>query len=331
MNSLNKYGVQIVGTGSALPKNSISNEDLSQFLDTSDTWISTRTGISNRRIVSGDESIVSLSVEASLNAIKNANIKPNDIDLIILATSTPEDLFGSASKIQAMIGAHNSFAFDLTAACSGFLLGFITASQFLRNGSCEYALVIGADILSEWLDWSDRTTCVLFGDGSAAVIIKKSEICNIIDFQVQTDGRQSQYLHVQSKKQPEKLQSQFMVSKSQYNYLFMNGKEVYKFAISKIPTLIKQCLDNNNIKESDVDWLVLHQANERILNTVGDKLKIDRGKILSNLKSYGNTSAASIPIVLDEAVKKNQIQADDLIVMAGFGAGLTWGVVIMRW
>nr|YP_010330134.1 3-oxoacyl-acyl-carrier-protein synthase 3 [Porphyridium aerugineum]UNJ17850.1 3-oxoacyl-acyl-carrier-protein synthase 3 [Porphyridium aerugineum] len=331
MNLLDTQGVAIIGTGSCVPSMCITNNDLSKIVDTSDDWITSRTGIKQRRIKSADESILSLASEAGLRAIKNAKLESKDIDLIILATSTPEDLFGSASKIQALLDARNSLAFDLTAACSGFLLAFVTAAQFLATHKYKNALIIGADILSDWVDWTDRKTCVLFGDGAAAVVLQASNNNSLIDFKILTDGNQSKYLNISSN--TEKIQSNhfFDSKKRSYNFITMDGKEVYKFAVSKIPTLIKECLENNQLTVEDIDWLLLHQANERILKAIADKLGISHDKILQNLNNYGNTSAASIPLMLDEAINLNKIKKNDLIIMSGFGAGLTWGVALIRW
>lgn len=331
MNVLDTHGIAIIGTGSCVPSLCITNEDLSQIVDTSDDWIKTRTGIKSRRIKSNDESILSLASQAGFKAIKNANLDPKDIDLIILATSTPEDLFGSASKIQALLNASNSLAFDLTAACSGFLLAFITAAQFLNNGKYKNALIIGADVLSDWVDWTDRKTCVLFGDGAAAVVIQISQENSLIDFQILTDGYQSKHLNISSSTLEIQSSKLFNFNKRQYHFISMDGKEVYKFAISKIPALIKECLEKNQLTVEDIDWLLLHQANERILKAVADKLGVKHNKILQNLDNYGNTSAASIPLMLDEARTLNKLQKNDLIIMSGFGAGLTWGVALIRW
>jgi 3-oxoacyl-[acyl-carrier-protein] synthase III len=331
MNSLNTQGVAIIGTGSSVPSMCITNNKLSTIVDTSDDWITSRTGIKERRIISSEESIVSLASVASLEAIRNAKLDPQDIDLIILATSTQEDLFGSASKIQASINATNSLAFDLTAACSGFLLAFITAAQFIMNHQYNTALVIGADILSEWVDWTDRKTCVLFGDGAAAVVITRSTENSLIDFKLLTDGKQSNCLNISSNTEIINSNSLFETKKKYYNFISMEGKEVYKFAVSKIPIVIEECLKKNNLNPEDIDWLLLHQANERILKAIADKLGISHNKILKNLNKYGNTSAASIPLMLDEAIKLHKIKKNDLIIMSGFGAGLTWGVALLRW
>lgn len=333
MNFINKGGVQIISTGSCLPQVTITNNDLSLVVETSDEWIKTRTGIQERRIISNGESLVSLACEASLIATKRANLLPSELDLIILATSTADDLFGTASKIQANIQADNAAAFDITAACSGFLIAFITASQFLMTGAYKNILIIGADTLSQWVDWSDRKTCVLFGDGAGAIILQASTQHNgLIDFNIKTNGEQNHCLNINGLTSETGIKvSELLMNKMSYDYISMNGQEVYKFAISKIPKIILNCLENNNLTINDIDWLLLHQANERILKTIAEKLNIDQNKVLKNLNLYGNTSAASIPIMLDEAVSNRIIKTGDLIIMSGFGAGLTWGVALIRW
>ena len=333
MKSLTMQGTQILATGSAVPDFSLSNEQISQIVETSNDWILTRTGIKKRRILTGtNQSIVDLAVLASLNALKKISMKPSQIDLIILATSSPNDLFGSASRIQAKIEANNAVAFDLTAACSGFVLAMITASQFLQNGSYNTVLVIGADVLSKWVNWSDRSTCILFGDGAGAMILQscvKSDN-QILGFQLNTDGKYCNHLSLsyQEDLTPHPILNLYQGS---FKYISMNGKEVYKFAISQVPLSILKCLNSLNISIDDIDWLLLHQANDRILNAVADKLSIDAHKIIMNLNKYGNTSAASIPLALDEAIDQHKISHNDLIVISGFGAGLTWGTVIIEW
>uniref|UniRef100_A0A1C9CDU2 Beta-ketoacyl-[acyl-carrier-protein] synthase III n=1 Tax=Porphyridium sordidum TaxID=28024 RepID=A0A1C9CDU2_PORSO len=333
MNFIHKNGVQIISTGSCLPKVKVSNKDLSYIVGTSDDWITTRTGIQERRVISQDESLLSLSCEASLIAIKRAKLIPSDLDLIILATSTADDLFGTASKIQAEIEANNAAAFDITAACSGFLIAFITASQFLMTGAYKNILIVGADTLSKWVDWSDRKTCILFGDGAGAMIIQASnQYNNLIDFDIKTNGKKNHFLNINSLQNSTGITlSDLSMNKMSYDYISMNGQEVYKFAISQIPEIISNCLKSNKLTTDEVDWLLLHQANERILKTISEKLNISQSKVLKNLNLYGNTSAASIPIMLDEAISSKLIKTGDLIVMSGFGAGLTWGVALIRW
>uniref|UniRef100_A0A1P8D6Q4 Beta-ketoacyl-[acyl-carrier-protein] synthase III n=1 Tax=Gracilaria firma TaxID=2510791 RepID=A0A1P8D6Q4_9FLOR len=326
-------GARIISVGSAVPDLCIDNKDISQIVETSDEWILTRTGIKERRILTGaNKSVVDLAYHAAMKALNKIHMDPLEIDLIILATSSPNDLFGSASQVQAKIGAKNAVAFDLTAACSGFVLAIVTAAQFIQNGSYKNILIIGADVLSKWIDWSDRKTCILFGDGAGAAIIQAcSEKDNaILGFQLNTDGEQSNELSIIYKENISPLNT-FKLFQGQFEYISMNGKEVYKFAISKVPASITKCLNALHLSTKDINWLLLHQANKRILQAVADRLSIDNGKIISNLSKYGNTSAASIPLALDEALQNNKINKEDIIVISGFGAGLTWGTVVIKW
>lgn len=326
-------GAKIVSTGSATPSFKLSNHDISTIVQTSDEWISTRTGIKERRLLTGfDKSVVDLATAASNKALDNISMHPSEIDLIILATSSPDDLFGSASKIQARIGATNAAAFDLTAACSGFVIALVTANQFLQTGTYRNVLVIGADALSKWVDWSDRSTCILFGDAAGAVILKScnTSSTSILDFQLNTNGNYSNNLSISYEHALDPLPLSNLHQGS-FKYVSMNGKEVYKFAVSQVPLSILKCLDSLSLSTRDVDWLLLHQANERILTAVAEKLSIDSEKIISNLDRYGNTSAASIPLALDEALTDKKICTNDIVVIAGFGAGLTWGTIVIRW
>ena len=322
-------GAHILATGSAVPEICISNHTLSQNLDTSDEWISARTGIKERRLLPKNQSIIDLATAASKNALNKAKLDPNELDLIILATSSPNDLFGSASQLQASLEANNALAFDITAACSGFVISLVTASQFIHSGSYKTILIVGADILSRWVDWSDRSTCILFGDGAGAAILQANQDNDILGFQLNTNGNQADQLSIayNDNNSSNILQGNYKT----YNYLAMNGKEVYKFAVSKVPESIRTCLAKVQLTEEDISWLILHQANQRILETVAQKLKIPKTKIVSNIKFYGNTSAASIPLALDETCQKGLINHGDILVIAGFGAGLTWGTVIVKW
>uniref|UniRef100_A0A1Z1MVA9 Beta-ketoacyl-[acyl-carrier-protein] synthase III n=1 Tax=Lophosiphonia teges TaxID=2007110 RepID=A0A1Z1MVA9_9FLOR len=326
-------GAKIISTGSAIPSFKLTNNDISTIVQTSDEWISTRTGIKERRLLTGsNQSVVDLAVAAAKKALNNVSMHPSKIDLIILATSSPDDLFGSASKIQAQIGATNASAFDLTAACSGFVIALVTASQFLQTGTYRHVLVIGADVLSKWVDWSDRSTCILFGDAAGAVILQScsTSSSSILNFQLNTNGNYSDNLSISYEHKLEPLPI-LNLHQGSFKYVSMNGKEVYKFAVSQVPLSIVKCLDDLSLSTKDVDWLLLHQANERILKAVAEKLSIDTGKIISNLGKYGNTSAASIPLALDEAIKDQKICTNDIVVIAGFGAGLTWGTIVIRW
>uniref|UniRef100_A0A1Z1MCT1 Beta-ketoacyl-[acyl-carrier-protein] synthase III n=1 Tax=Chondria sp. (in: red algae) TaxID=1982705 RepID=A0A1Z1MCT1_9FLOR len=333
MKSFMMQGVKILATGSAVPHVSLNNDQISRIVQTSDEWIFTRTGIKERRLLTGArQSVTDLAITASLNALDKILMDPCEIDLIILATSSPNDLFGSASQVQSKIGAVNAVAFDLTAACSGFVLGIVTATQFLRSCSYSNALVIGADVLSKWVDWSDRATCILFGDAAGAVILRscQSDENTVLDFQLNTDGTYSNHLSI-SYQENNKPNSFLDLYQGNFKYIAMNGKEIYKFAVSQVPLSILKCLNALNMSVDDVDWLLLHQANERILRAVAEKLSLPDSKIISNLSKYGNTSAASIPLALDEAVQDKKISHNDIIVIAGFGAGLTWGTVIIKW
>ena len=333
MKSSITQGVKLLATGSAVPDLSISNQFISTIVNTSDEWIFNRTGIKERRILSQDTSLIDIAAIASLNALKKTNLNPEDIDLIILATSTPNDLFGSASQLQAEIGANKAIAFDITAACSGFIIAMITASQFIQNGHYSNVLVVGADALSKWTDWSDRRTCILFGDGAGAVILQSVPMVNnnILGFHLNTNGQKFNQLNIHYNYNHKKKNSFDLCMQGGFNCITMNGKEVYKFAVSCVPQSIQSCLDSLSLSIEHVDWLLLHQANVRILNAVASRLTIPKDKLISNLEKYGNTSAASIPLALDEAIRDCKVSSGDLIVMSGFGAGLTWGTLILRW
>jgi len=326
-------GACIIATGSAVPDSTINNHQISQIVNTSDEWIVTRTGIKERRLLTrSDQSIVDLAVLAANRAFQKIDMSPQEIDLIILATSSPNDLFGSASQLQAKIKATNAVAFDLTAACSGFVLGLVTATQFLKNGAYNKILLVGADVLSKWTDWSDRSTCILFGDGAGAVILQTCSYSNnkILGFDLNTNGNYHNQLSI-TYQESKKLDTKYPVFQGSFNYISMNGKEVYKFAVSQVPLSIMKCLKKLNIEIHEIDWLLLHQANERILKAIADKLSISSKKVISNVRKYGNTSASSIPLAFDEALQSDRIKKNDLIVISGFGAGLTWGTVIIKW
>uniref|UniRef100_A0A3G3MHR1 Beta-ketoacyl-[acyl-carrier-protein] synthase III n=1 Tax=Renouxia sp. TaxID=2485823 RepID=A0A3G3MHR1_9FLOR len=333
MKSLITQGVKVLATGSAVPDLCINNSIISSIVDTSDEWIFTRTGIKERRISSGSNSLIDIAVSASLKALDKSDIDALELDLIILATSSPNDLFGSASQLQAKIGAYKAIAFDITAACSGFVIAMVTAAQFIQNGSYQNVLVVGADVLSKWTNWSDRRTCILFGDGAGAMILQSCSLSNnnILGFQLNTNGQEFQQLSIQYEETQNKDHFLFNRSNGKFNCITMNGKEIYKFAVSKVPQSIRECLHSLDISAEEISWLLLHQANNRILNAVADRLMIPSEKIISNLSKYGNTSAASIPLALDEAIEECKIKWGDLIVLSGFGAGLTWGTIILKW
>lgn len=325
-------GIAFTGSGSAVPSVSLSNHDLSRLVDTSDEWIATRTGIRQRHIADCDNSVRAIATKAAQQALEMAGITPMDVDLIILATSTPDDLFGTASLIQASLGAHKAAAFDITAACSGFIFGMVTAAQFIRTGAYKTVLLIGADILSRWTDWNDRRTCILFGDGAGAVVMQANETDDrFLGFELHSDGTQNESLTLAFQPQPKVLVDDVIAGQGTFQPIAMNGQEVYRFAVKKVPEVIEKALFRAELGVEQIDWLLLHQANQRILDAVADRLGIPHDKVISNMARYGNTSAASIPLALDEVVRAGQIQPGAVIAAAGFGAGLTWGATIFRW
>ncbi len=325
-------GITFKGCGSYVPAQVLSNEKISQIVDTSDEWIKTRTGISNRRIAEIDENVSDMGFKAALLAMEMANWGAETVDLIILATSTPSDLFGSAPMIQAKLRAKNALAFDLTAACSGFIFALITASQYLSSGKYKRALVIGSDQLSSYVDWKDRGSCILFGDGAGALAIEASnDENNLFGFKLRTDGERGSFLNLHNKKLNGKINDQIKFRKGEFENISMNGPEVYKFAVREVPIIISDLLKKTDFDSADIDWLILHQANQRILDAVGERLKINKGKILTNLNNYGNTSAATIPLVLDEFIRNQKIKKNDIILTSGFGAGLSWGAALLKW
>ncbi|OAY79263.1 3-oxoacyl-(acyl-carrier-protein) synthase 3 B, chloroplastic [Ananas comosus] len=332
-------GSKLVGCGSAVPKLMVSNDDLAKIVDTSDEWISVRTGIRNRRVLTGDETLSGLAMEAAKGALHMAQVDPDDVDLLIMCTSTPDDRFGCGARVQRDLGCKNAWAFDTTAACSGFVVGLITATRFIKGGGFQNILVIGADALSRCVDWTDRGTCILFGDAAGAVLV---QACNgdedgFLGFDVNSDGNGQKHLNAVAKEDGADalLNSNgaplFPPKKSSFSFIQMNGKEVFRFAVRCVPQSIESALEEAGLSTSSIDWLLLHQANQRIIDAVASRLQIPGEKVISNLANYGNTSAASIPLALDEAVRSGKVKAGDTIAAAGFGAGLTWGSVIMRW
>jgi 3-oxoacyl-[acyl-carrier-protein] synthase-3 len=325
-------GVAFVGCGSAAPVTVVPNAALSQIVDTSDEWIASRTGIRQRRILNPQESLASLGAQAAKSALEMAKISPEDVDLILLATSSAEDLFGTACQIQAQLGATKAVAFDLTAACSGFVFGIVTAAQYLRTGVYQNVVVIGGDILSRWVDWRDRATCVLFGDGAGAVVMQATAATDaLLGFEMRSDGSQNACLNLAYQAVEQELLPGVSYTEGKFHPITMNGKEVYRFAVNKVPEAIDKVLYKAGITSTDIDWLILHQANQRIMDAVADRLQLPSDKVISNVANYGNTSAASIPIALDEAVRSGKIQPGDTIATSGFGAGLSWGAAIFNW
>ncbi|MGF1457585.1 MAG: beta-ketoacyl-ACP synthase III [Leptolyngbyaceae cyanobacterium] len=324
-------GVSLVGCGSARLPIALTNDDLSQMVETSDEWIATRTGIRLRYVASHQDSLSSLATDAAHHALQMASMGAGEVDLIILATSSPDDLFGSAAQVQASLGASRAVAFDLTAACSGFVFALVTAAQYMRLGVYQTVLVIGADVLSRWTDWHDRRTCVLFGDGAGAVVLQASDRDHLRGFELRSDGTLNGCLNLPYQATGEMLVPGKTAQKGTYQPISMNGKEVYRFAVKQVPEIIEKALFRAELTTQDVDWLLLHQANQRILDAVASRLNIADEKVISNMERYGNTSAASIAIALDEAVRDGRIKPGDIIACSGFGAGLSWGAAIFEW
>ncbi|MFN4965802.1 MAG: beta-ketoacyl-ACP synthase III [Pseudanabaena sp.] len=313
-------GVRFIGSGSAVPDRVLTNQDLAQMVDTNDEWISSRTGIRERHIADGEnDSVANLAAKAAQQAIAAAGLQPENIDLIILSTSTSDDLFGTAGRVQKILGAERAVAFDLVAACSGFVFGLVTASQYIRTGVYQNVLLIGADVLSRWVDWQDRRTCILFGDGAGAVVLQSSSQNRLLGFEMRSDGKGNDLLNIN------------YLGRSTFHPITMNGQEVYRFAVRRVPEVIEKSLHHAGLAVNDLDWLIMHQANQRIIDAVVNRFGIDPAKAVSNMGKYGNTSAASIPIALNEWVKADKIQKDNLIAIAGFGAGLSWGSAVFRW
>ncbi|KAF5734885.1 Ketoacyl-ACP Synthase III (KAS III) [Tripterygium wilfordii] len=334
-------GCKLVGSGSTVPTLQVSNDDLAKIVDTSDEWISVRTGIRNRRVLTGKESLISLAVEASRKALQMAEVDPDDVDLVLMCTSTPEDLFGSAPQIQKALGCKtNPLAYDITAACSGFILGLVSAACHIRGGGFQNVLVIGADSLSRYVDWTDRGSCILFGDAAGAVLVQACdcEDDGLFSFDVHSDGNGQRHLNATMKEneRDDELGSNgsvlnFPPRRSSYSCVQMNGKEVFRFAARCVPQSIASALGKAGLSSSSIDWLLLHQANQRIIDAVATRLEVPPERVISNLANYGNTSAASIPLALDEAVRGGKVKPGHTIAAAGFGAGLTWGSAILRW
>lgn len=313
---------RIAGTGSYLPKKILSNADLEKIVDTTDEWIMQRVGIRNRHIVadSGDTTC-SMAIAAARAAIASAKINPNDIDLIIVGTATPDRLFPSiACEIQKQLGITNeSPAFDLSAACAGFVYGLNIADQYIRVGTCKNVLVVGVDTLTTVVDWTDRGSCILFGDGAGAVILQASEKPGLLATHIHADGQYTNLLFAENA----------LYSGKAKNYIRMQGNEVFRVAVTKLGEIVDQTLTKAGIDKHDIDWFIPHQANMRIIQAMAKKLDMSMEKVVLTIEEHGNTSAASIPLALDFAVKNNQIKRGDKILLEAFGAGFAWGSALV--
>ena len=329
---MNNRKSRVLGTGMALPERIVTNFDMEKIVETSDEWIRTRTGISERRFVSEGQNNSDLSVLAAEMAMKNAGVTADQIDLIIVATITPDMVFpATACIVQDRIGASKAAAFDLEAACSGFLYGMAVADRFIASGMHQYALVIGTEVMSKIIDFQDRNTCVLFGDGSGAVVLGPSEDQDrgLLGFDLGSDGSGGKYLYVPAGG-TEKPATQETVAAREH-FIKMEGKEVFKFAVRVMENASLRAIENSGVTFEDIDFLVPHQANERIILAAAKRLALPMEKVQVNLNKYGNMSAASIPVALHEAVAQGKLNEGDHVVMVGFGGGLTWGACVMKW
>lgn len=323
--------IKITGTGSSLPEKIVTNVDLQEIVETSDEWIRERTGIVQRHI-STEDSVASLATLAAAKAIEQAGKTPEEVDMILVATCSAEMLLPNcACQVQANLGAKNAVAFDLNAACSGFLFGLQTAYAYIQTGFYKNAIIIGAEVLSKIMDWTDRSTCVLFGDGAGAAFIEVDEQDHrqrFLSFAQGADGAKGMVLSCDDRA----LANPYVEERKTINlYVQMNGQEVYRFATKQVPACIETALERANLKADDIDLYVLHQANIRIIEAVAKRLKVSMDKFPVNLDRVGNMSSATVPVLLDELNRAGKLKAADKIVMAGFGAGLTYGACVLEW
>ncbi len=321
----------ITGWGVSVPERILSNDEIAQMVDTSDEWIVSRTGIHERHIAEEGESTASLGSEAALQAMEVARVTPNDIELIIVSTSSPEHIFPStASLIQDRIGASRAGAFDLSAACTGFIFAMNMAAQAITSGSIDTALVLGAETLSRMVNWDDRGTCILFGDGAGAFVLQASEEPGgILSAVMRSDGSGGDLLSVPAG--GSKLPTSTQTLQEGLHFIQMNGREVFRFATRVMKQATEDAVEEAGIALDDVNWVIPHQANQRIIETAARRLKMPMERVVVNLDRYGNTSTASIPLAAVEAIQDGRVKPGDKIVFVGFGAGLTWGAVAAQW
>ncbi|MHA1598662.1 MAG: beta-ketoacyl-ACP synthase III [Alphaproteobacteria bacterium] len=315
---------RIIGCGSWLPERVMRNDELSDIVDTTDEWVTARTGIRQRHIAADDEFTSDIAYKAALDALDHAGCDISDIDLIVLATATPDLTFPStATRVQAMLGMHRGAAFDVHAVCSGFIYALAVGDNFIRSEQAEKVLVIGAETMTRLLDWTDRATCVLFGDGGGAVVLDRAEDDSsvILSTHLHSDGRHSDLLYVDGGPSTTRT----------VGHLRMSGKEVFRHAVVNLAAVADEALTANNLSRDDIDWLVPHQANLRILSSTSRKLGLPEDRVVITVDKHANTSAASIPLALDTAVKDGRIKPGQLILMEAMGGGFTWGSALVRW
>lgn len=315
---------RISGTGSYLPEKILTNRDLEQIVDTSDEWIYTRTGIRQRHIAADDETTSDLALHASRRAIEHAGIAPEDIGLIVVATTTPDMVFPStACLLQAKLGIKNAPAFDVQAVCSGFMYALATADQFMKSGAYEHILVVGAEIYSRILDWKDRATCVLFGDGAGAAVLSRSAAPGIVTSHLHADGSYAGILSVPGQVCGGGVRGRPLLQ--------MEGNAVFKFAVKALGDVAEEALAASGLSRSDIDWLIPHQANIRIIQATAKRMGLSMERVVTTVERHANTSAASVPLALDEAVRDGRIRAGQHVLLEGVGGGFTWGAVLVKW
>ncbi|OGI20581.1 MAG: hypothetical protein A3B68_05935 [Candidatus Melainabacteria bacterium RIFCSPHIGHO2_02_FULL_34_12] len=323
------YGVKILSFSGSLPSKVVKNKDLEKLFETSDEWIFTRTGISERRIISGNESSLTLSYDAALKALANAELSPEQIDLIIVATATPDMLYPStACLLQGKLGAKNAVSFDISAACSGFIYGMVTAAQFIYSGMYKNILLVGVDVHSRFIDWSERSVAVLFGDGAGATVLSRclpqdDELCGYL---INSDSDINLDLNLGNKN----VSFDKFKEETSPDFVRMNGRAIYQFALRVVPDVVNKLMDKLNMTTKDIDYFVPHQANQRIIDAVAQRIGFSPDKVISNIKYVGNTSAASIPLAIVDAIDKGQITVPSKLLLVGFGAGLTWGAIVIK-
>lgn len=325
------YKSLIIGTGSSTPQKVLTNKDLESMVDTNDEWIISRSGIKERRIASNGEACSKFAYEASLRALEMAQVSPDEINMIIVGTVTPDMLTPSVSCIiQNKLKASRSSAFDISAGCTGFIYGISIADSCIKAGMCEKILVVGAETLSKITDYQDRTTCVLFGDGAGAVVLSKNNgERGILSTHLYADGSYEKLLYMPGGGSA--LPATYETIENRDHYLKMDGNKVFKIAVKSLEEAALKALSNNNLTAESVDFLISHQANSRIIQAIAKRLNLPPKKVFSNIDKYGNTSSASVPIALDEAVRQKRIKRDDIILLDAFGAGFTWGSALIRW
>ena len=319
---------RIAGTGSYLPAKVMTNDDLAKIVDTSDEWIAARTGIRQRHMAAEGETTSDLGYQAALRALEAAGVAAEELDLIVVGTTTPDLIFPStACLIQHKLGAVGCPAFDVNAACSGFIYAFTVADKFIRSGAAKTALVIGAETLTRMLDWNDRTTCVLFGDGAGAVVLKADTETGVLSTHMHADGSKSELLW-----NPVGVSAGFKPDEFNMGVsIRMSGNDVFKYAVKALDSVVEEALEHNQLDRKAIDWLVPHQANLRIIEATAKRLEMSMDRVIVTVDRHGNTSAGSVPLALDEAVRSGRVQRGQLILLEAFGGGFTWGSALLRY